>query len=218
MHRAIDELGKRETFRGYGPEQGYEFLRSAIAQHDYRDHGMAISRRRDLRVRRLEMRLRFHPGYLGRSEQDRDHRSGLSGLRRYQRDGGPHRSNCAATVATKALLIFRAPRRRISFRSRRATRSIWSIFVFQIIPTGAVASRDQLTRWVEYAREHDAILLFDAAYEAYISEPGIPHSIYEIEGARECAIEFRSFSKTGGFTGVRCGFTVMPKSLLARTE
>jgi LL-diaminopimelate aminotransferase len=84
-------------------------------------------------------------------------------------------------------------------------------------PTGAVASREQLTEWVAYARNHDAILLFDAAYEAYISDPKIPHSIFELEGARECAIEFRSFSKTGGFTGVRCGFTVMPKNLLAKT-
>ena len=84
-------------------------------------------------------------------------------------------------------------------------------------PTGAVASREQLARWVEYARAHEAILLFDAAYEAYISDPEIPHSIFEIPGARECAVEFRSFSKSGGFTGVRCGFTVMPKSLLAQT-
>src|SRR5205823_2039914 len=84
--------------------------------------------------------------------------------------------------------------------------------------TGAVASWAQLSRWVDYAREHEALLLFDAAYEAYISDPDIPHSIFEIDGARECAIEFRSFSKTGGFTGVRCGFTVMPKSLLARTD
>ena len=96
--------------------------------------------------------------------------------------------------------------------------SILFIFVFPNNPTGAVASREQLARWVEYAREHEAILLFDAAYEAYISQPEIPHSIFEIEGARECAIELRSFSKTGGFTGVRCGFTVMPKTLLARTE
>ena len=81
-------------------------------------------------------------------------------------------------------------------------------------PTGAVATREQLQRWVDYAREQEAILLFDAAYEAYISDPEIPHSIYEIPGARECAVEFRSFSKNGGFTGVRCGFTVMPKSLL----
>lgn len=85
-------------------------------------------------------------------------------------------------------------------------------------PTGAVASREQLTRWIDYARKHDALLLFDAAYEAYISDPDVPHSIFEIPGARECAIELRSFSKNGGFTGVRCGFTVMPKSVLARTE
>jgi LL-diaminopimelate aminotransferase len=85
-------------------------------------------------------------------------------------------------------------------------------------PTGAVASREQLAKWVEYARAHESILLFDAAYEAYVSDPKIPHSIFEIEGARECAVEFRSFSKNGGFTGVRCGFTVMPKTLLARTD
>jgi len=85
-------------------------------------------------------------------------------------------------------------------------------------PTGTVASRKQLSRWVDYAREHEALLLFDAAYEAYISDPEIPHSIFEIPEARECAIELRSFSKNGGFTGVRCGFTVMPKSVLARTE
>jgi len=84
-------------------------------------------------------------------------------------------------------------------------------------PTGAVASREQLTAWVKYALEHHAIILFDAAYEAYITDPAIPHSIYEIPGARECAIEFRSFSKNGGFTGVRCAFTVVPKTLLART-
>jgi LL-diaminopimelate aminotransferase len=85
-------------------------------------------------------------------------------------------------------------------------------------PTGAVASREQLSRWVDYARKHEALLLFDAAYEAYISEPDVPHSIFEIPGARHCAIELRSFSKNGGFTGVRCGFTVLPKSVLARTE
>jgi LL-diaminopimelate aminotransferase len=85
-------------------------------------------------------------------------------------------------------------------------------------PTGAVAIRDQLARWVDYARRHGALILFDAAYEAYISDPGIPHSIFEINDARECAIELRSFSKIGGFTGVRCGFTVMPKNLLGRTE
>jgi LL-diaminopimelate aminotransferase len=85
-------------------------------------------------------------------------------------------------------------------------------------PTGAVATRDQLEQWIAYAHEHEAILLFDAAYEAYISDPAVPHSIFELRGGRECAIEFRSFSKTGGFTGVRCGFTAMSKSLLAKTR
>jgi LL-diaminopimelate aminotransferase len=85
-------------------------------------------------------------------------------------------------------------------------------------PTGAVARRTQLARWVEYAREHEALLLFDAAYEAYISDAQIPHSIFEIPGAENCAMEFHSFSKTGGFTGVRCGFTVMPKTVLAKTQ
>jgi len=84
-------------------------------------------------------------------------------------------------------------------------------------PTGAAATREQLVAWVNYAMAHKAIILFDAAYEAYITEPGVPHSIYEIPGARECAIEFRSCSKNGGFTGVRCAFTVVPKSLLAYT-
>jgi LL-diaminopimelate aminotransferase len=85
-------------------------------------------------------------------------------------------------------------------------------------PTGAAATREQLEAWVTYAREHKSVILFDAAYEAYITEPGIPHSIYEIPGARDCAIEFRSFSKNGGFTGTRCAFTVVPKSLNAYTK
>ena len=84
-------------------------------------------------------------------------------------------------------------------------------------PTGAVATREQLAAWVEYAREHQSVILFDAAYEAYISDPAVPHSIYEIPGARECAIEFRSFSKNGGFTGTRCAFIVVPKTLTAST-
>ena len=85
-------------------------------------------------------------------------------------------------------------------------------------PTGAVATREQLAAWVDYARKHRAIIFFDAAYEAYVRTPGIPHSIYEIDGARECAIEFRSFSKNGGFTGLRCAFTVVPKSLHGQTR
>src|SRR4029079_18542983 len=85
-------------------------------------------------------------------------------------------------------------------------------------PTGAVATREQIASWIDYARQHDALILFDAAYEAYISDSNIPHSIYELEGARECAVEFRSFSKIGGFAGVRCAFTLMQKSVLGRSD
>ena len=122
------------------------------------------------------------------------------------------------TEATKESSICRARRKTILFPNRPNEHVDLVYLCFPNNPTGAVATREQLADWVEYAREHDAILLFDAAYEAYISDPKIPHSIFEIDGARECAIEFRSFSKNGGFTGVRCGFTVMPKTLLARTE
>ena len=115
-------------------------------------------------------------------------------------------------AATKAFSICPARWRIISSRNLRANRRTSFIFAFPNNPTGAVASRAQLASWVEYAQEHNALMLFDAAYEGYISDPAIPHSIFEIDGARECAIEFRSFSKTGGFTGVRCGFTVLPKT------
>ena len=217
MRRAVDELGKRETFRGYGPEQGYEFLRSAIAQHDYRDHGLAIS---DDEIfvsdgskcdcgyildilghqNRIAITDPVYPVYVDTNVMA-GHTGPIGSDGRYE---GITYLPCTAAT---------------NFVPEPPGNPVDLIYLcFPNNPTGAVASRDQLTRWVKYARAHDAIVLFDAAYEAYITEPGIPHSIYEIEGARECAIEFRSFSKTGGFTGVRCGFTVMPKSLLARTS
>src|SRR5216684_3482511 len=163
IKRAVEELGHRETFRGYGPEQGYEFLRSAIAQNDYRDRKIDIA---DDEI--------------------------------FVSDG----SKCDCGFVPEP------PKEHVDL----------VYLCFPNNPTGAVATRDQLARWVDYARQHDALILFDAAYEAYISDSKIPHSIFEIEGARECAIELRSFSKIGGFTGVRCGFTVMPKTLLARTD
>ena len=161
------------------------------------------------------MRLRIHSGYPGRPKQNRHHRPGLSGLRRHQRHGGSYRPDRSGRPLRGHCLFALATH----FVPEPPSEHVDLVYLcFPNNPTGAVASREQLARWVAYAREHNAILLFDAAYEAYISEPGIPHSIFEIEGARECAIEFRSFSKTGGFTGVRCGFTAMPKSLLAQTE
>ena len=179
MKRAIDELGHRESFRGYGPEQGYEFLRSTIAQRDYRDHNINIA---DDEI--------FVSDHTGPARKDS----------RYE---GIYYLPCTA----ENNFVPEPPKEHVDL----------VYLCFPNNPTGAVASRAQLARWVDYAHEHDALLLFDAAYEAYISDPAIPHSIFNIPGALTCAIELRSFSKNGGFTGVRCGFTVMPKSVLARS-
>jgi LL-diaminopimelate aminotransferase len=216
MKRAVEELGHRETFHGYGPEQGYEFLRSTIAQCDYRNRNIDIAADEifvsdgskcdcghilDILGGQNKVAVPdpVYPVYV-----DTNVMAGHTGLSR--KDGsyeGIHYLPCTEDNN----FVPSPPKERVDL----------VYLCFPNNPTGAVASRTQLSRWVDYALANDALLLFDAAYEAYISDPQIPRSIFEIPGARECAIEFRSFSKNGGFTGVRCGFTVMPKSVLART-
>jgi LL-diaminopimelate aminotransferase len=217
MKRAVDELGDRETFRGYGPEQGYEFLRSTIAQHDYRDRKIDVA----------DDEIFLSDG----SKPDCGHILDILGDQNKVAITDPvypvyvdtnvmtgHTGPAKADGSFQGLVYLPCTAEN-NFVPQPPKEHVDLVYLcFPNNPTGAVARREQLARWVEYAREHEAILLFDAAYEAYISEPDIPHSIFEIPGARECAIEFRSFSKTGGFTGVRCGFTVVPKTLLARTE
>jgi LL-diaminopimelate aminotransferase len=217
MKTAAEELGRRETFRGYGPEQGYEFLRSKIAQFDYRDRGVEIS---DDEIflsdgskcdcghildilgdqNKIAITDPVYPVYV-----DTNVMAGHTGQ---VRADGSYQGIFYLPCTVENNFVPEPPREHADV----------IYLCFPNNPTGAVASRAQLASWVEYAREHNALLLFDAAYEGYISDSAIPHSIFEIDGARECAIEFRSFSKTGGFTGVRCGFTVLPKSLLAQTE
>jgi len=217
MRRAVDELGRRETFRGYGSEQGYEFLRSTIAQHDYRDRRIDIE---DDEVfvsdgskcdcgyildilgdqNKVAITDPVYPVYV-----DTNVMAGHTGV---AKKDGSYEGIVYLPCTAENKFVPEPPKEHVDI----------VYLCFPNNPTGAVASREQLARWVEYAREHEALLLFDAAYEAYISQPDVPHSIFEISGARECALELRSFSKNGGFTGVRCGFTVMSKSLLARTE
>jgi LL-diaminopimelate aminotransferase len=217
MKDAVDELGHRETFHGYGPEQGYEFLRSTIAQHDYRDRKIDMADDEIFVSDGSKCDCGYILDILGSKNKiaitdpvypvyvDTNVMAGHTGPAK--KDGGYEGVVYLPCTAEN------------NFVPAPPTDPVDLVYLcFPNNPTGAVASREHLTRWVEYAREHEAILLFDAAYEAYISEPQIPHSIFEIPGARECAIEFRSFSKTGGFTGVRCGFTVMAKSLMAKTE
>jgi LL-diaminopimelate aminotransferase len=217
IHRAIDELGRRETFRGYGPEQGYEFLRHAIAENDYRTRGLEIA---DDEIfvsdgskcdsgnildifghqNRIAVMDPVYPVYV-----DTNVMAGHTGE--------------ADSTGAYAGLVYLACNPANGFVPGIPDERVDLVYLcYPNNPTGAVATREQLGSWIEYALAADAILFFDAAYEAYIQDAHIPRSIYEIPGSDECAIEFRSFSKNGGFTGVRCGFTVLPKKLHARTS
>jgi LL-diaminopimelate aminotransferase len=213
LHAATDEMARRETFKGYGPEQGYAFLRDAVAQHDYAARGCPIEADEIFisdgakcdcaniqEIFGQDIRLAIpdpvYPVYIdtnvmaGRTGANLDGRySGVTYL-----DSTPANGYVPAIPAVATDLIY---------------------LCFPNNPTGAVATKAQLAAWVAYAKQNKAIILFDSAYEAYIRDPQIPRSIYEVEGAREVAIEFRSFSKTAGFTGTRCAYLVVPKSLMA---
>lgn len=215
FHAAVDELADARTFRGYGPSEGYDFLREAIAQHDFQARGADISADEifvsdgakcdTANIQELfasQVRLAIpdpvYPVYL-----DTNVMAGRTGAHqdgRYQ--GVTYLDSTPANGYVPAL-----PREPVDL----------IYLCFPNNPTGATATRAQLAAWVEYARANKALILFDAAYEAYIRDPELPHSIYEIPGAREVAIEFRSYSKTAGFTGVRCAYTVVPKACSAWT-
>jgi len=217
MHKAVDEMGRRESFYGYGPEQGYDFLRQAIVENDYRARGITIEADEifvsdgskcdggnilDIlgNDNRMAVMDPVYPVYV-----DTNVMAGHTGS---AREDGSYEGLIYLTCKPENYFVPELPQEKVSV----------IYLCYPNNPTGAVASREALTAWVEYARANKALILFDAAYEAYIQDPTIPHSIYEIPGARECAIEFRSFSKNGGFTGVRCAFTVVPKELMARTS
>ena len=213
LHAAVDEMAHGATFRGYGPEQGYDFLREAIAQHDFRARGAAIDAdevfvsdgaksdtgniqelfAQDTRVAIPDP---VYPVYVDTNVMAGRSSAAVDG--RYP--GFVYLDSTAANGYVPAL----------------PSEAVDLIYLcFPNNPTGATATRAQLAAWVDYARQHRALILFDAAYEAFIRDPDLPHSIYEIPGAREVAIEFRSFSKTAGFTGLRCAYTVVPKDCRA---
>ncbi len=211
LQQAAREMADAKTFRGYGPEQGYEFLRAAIAAHDYQARNLDIAADeifvsdgaksdvanfQELFAQQSVVALQdpVYPVYL-----DTNVMAGRSG----EFSGGrfekiiylpctQENNFCAVLPKTHADIIYLCSPNN---------------------PTGVALNKAQLQTWVDYAREHKSIILFDSAYEAYITAPDLPHSIYEIPGAREVAVEFRSFSKTAGFTGTRCAYTVVPKSV-----
>lgn len=212
LHKAVDEMGVAESFKGYGPEQGYAFLRETIAKHAYLDRGIQVSAE-DIFV----------------SDGTK------SDIGNFQELFG---ADCRIAVTDPVYPVY-VDSNAMSGRAGKWTGSQWSNIIYLPCtkendfvpelpkevpnciylcypnnPTGSVLTKEQLKVWVDYAKANKSIILYDAAYEAYIQDPSLPHSIYEIEGADEVAVEFRSFSKTAGFTGLRCGYVVVPKKVV----
>ena len=213
MHRAVDEMGKSETFRGYGPEQGYAFLREKIAEFDFQARGAQIEpdeifisdgakcdtgNFQELFAQDISIAVPdpVYPVYV-----DTNVMAGRTGKFSNGRYEG---------------LVYLESTRENNFIPDLPQTPVDLIYLcFPNNPTGATITKEELKKWVDYAHEHKALILFDAAYEAFIRDENLPHSIYEIDGAKEVAIEFRSFSKTAGFTGTRCAYTVVPKECVA---
>lgn len=215
MHRAIDEMGQAETFRGYGPEQGYDFLREAILKNDFLPRGIRL----DLSevfindgaksdTGNIQELVRWdnsisvtdpiYPVYI-----DSNVMIGRAGLVQDGRWSNVLYLPCTAEN---------------NFVPQIPDRKVDVIYLcYPNNPTGTVITKEELRKWVNYALKNDALIFYDAAYEAFIQDDTIPHSIYEVKGARKCAIEFHSFSKTAGFTGLRCGYTIVPKEVTAAT-
>lgn len=216
MHEAVDEMGNRGTFKGYGPEQGYDFLRKAIAENDFQARGVNVDADEifisdgskcdtgnilDIfgKGNKIAITDPVYPVYVDTNVMigntgDADENGAYAGL--HYLKCGPENGFVPAIPNERVDLVY---------------------LCYPNNPTGATATRAQLEAWVQYALKNDTIILYDAAYEAFIQDDSIPRSIFEIEGARDCAIEFRSFSKNGGFTGMRCAFVVIPKGLMGKT-
>lgn len=213
MQKAVEEMGTQEGFRGYGPEQGYDFLRKAIAENDYKTRGVEIQEDEifisdgakcdcgnivDIFDKNNKVAITdpVYPVYL-----DTNVMSGRSG--KYNKEKEIYENIVYLPVTAENEFKPELPKEKVDL----------IYLCFPNNPTGTTLDKQELKKWVDYAKENKSIILYDAAYEAFITEENIPHSIYEIEGAKEVAIEFKSYSKTAGFTGVRCGYVVIPKEV-----
>jgi len=217
MHDAVTEMGKEETFRGYGPEQGYSFLINKIIENDYKTRSIDLDEdevfvsdgaKSDTGNIQdifgldniIAVTDPVYPVYI-----DSNVMSGRTGV---IDDSGRFEKITYIPCTAKNNFVPELPKNRVDM----------IYLCFPNNPTGMTLSKEQLKKWVDYAKENKSIILYDSAYEAFISEDNVAHSIYEIEGAKEVAIEFRSFSKTAGFTGTRCAYTVVPKEVVAYTK
>jgi LL-diaminopimelate aminotransferase len=217
MIKAAEEQRSSETFRGYGPEQGYDFLRKAIVENDFTAHGIAIEMDEvfvsdgaksdtgnigdifDLN-NKIAITDPSYPVYV-----DTNAMAGRAGE---PTESGEWTNLVYLSCNSENNFVPSLPKEKVDI----------VYLCYPNNPTGTTLTKEQLKVWVDYAKANKVVLLFDAAYEAFITEENVPHSIYEIEGAKDVAIEFRSFSKTAGFTGTRCGYTVVPKQLMGYTE
>lgn len=215
MHKAVDELANKETFHGYGPEQGYDFLIDAVIRNDYTPRGVYLE-----------------PGEVFISDGAKNDTGNIGDILRHDNSIGVTDPIYPVYIDSNVMcgragiledgrwsnVVYLPCLSENNFVPEIPDRRIDILYLcYPNNPTGTVISKAELKKWVNYALENDTLILYDAAYEAYIQDPDIPHSIYEIKGAKKVAIEFRSFSKTAGFTGVRCGYTVVPKELTAAT-
>ncbi len=217
MIKAVEEMGDRSGFRGYGPEQGYAWLREKIAAQDFQSRGCDVDAS-EIFVsdgskcdtgnildifgdnNTIAVTDPVYPVYV-----DTNVMAGHTGA---ANDKGEFDGLVYLPITAENQFTAEIPSQKVDL----------IYLCFPNNPTGATATKEHLKAWVDYARAHGSIIFFDAAYEAFITDPSLPHSIYEIEGARECAIEFRSFSKNAGFTGTRCALTVVPKTLTAKAS
>ena len=206
MHKAIDEMGTKEGFKGYGPEQGYDFLREAIVKNDYNSRGVDIEKDEifvsdgakcdcgnivDIfdAENKVAITDPVYPVYLD------------------------------TNIMSGRKIIYLPVTSENNFNPELPKEKVDMIYLcFPNNPTGTVLTKADLKKWVDYAKENNSVILYDSAYEAFITEENIPHSIYEVEGAKDVAIEFKSFSKTAGFTGLRCAYVVVPKTLRGYTK
>ena len=206
MHKAVDEVATQAGFKGYGPEQGYEFLRKAIVENDYKPRNIQISEDEvfvsdgakcdcgnivDIFAKENVVAITdpVYPVYLD------------------------------TNIMSGRKIVYLPVKEENGFKPELPKEKVDMIYLcFPNNPTGTILEKEELKKWIDYAKENKSIILYDAAYEAFISEDNIPHSIYEIEGAKDVAIEFKSYSKTAGFTGVRCAYVVIPKSVKGYTK
>ncbi|MCI6558522.1 MAG: LL-diaminopimelate aminotransferase [Prevotella sp.] len=215
MHKAVDEMATTASFRGYGPEHGYDFLREAIIKNDFLPRGIHLD-----------------PNEIFINDGAKSDTGNIQELVRWDNSIGvtdpiyPVYIDSNVMIGRAGVLkdgkwsnvTYMPCNAENNFVPQLPEKRVDIIYLcYPNNPTGTVITREELKKWVNYAIKNDTLIFYDAAYEAYIQDPDIPHSIYEIKGARKVAIEFHSYSKTAGFTGVRCGYTIVPKELMATT-